>query len=278
MTVSDSTPYLVYPVFTPTLPLVSCFFILGCLILLFMRYPFTGSYKITQKFGQANAALTGGIHKGVDYSMPSGTPVLAITSGHVVSAGYSRSAGNFVTVRSQDIVAKYFHLTKVFPSVGVFVKEGQKVGSSGNTGLSTGPHMHLQVEIKGVPVDPLKVINNGDMIPAQQKPDTPALVYHTIIKGDTFYAIENSIGLKHGTIQELNPEINPRKLRIGGVLRVQAAPITAQPILHRLYTIRRGDTFWSLENAWQLPHGRLQELNPRVNPRLLQIGQSIFIG
>lgn len=98
---------------------------------------------------------------------------------------------------------------------------------------------------------------------------------HVIIAGDTFWGLEERYGIKHGTLQKLNPQLNPKRLAIGTeiVLREKS---TAEPRPSATYyTIRQGDTFWALEDAWQLPHGKLQQLNPGVQPRALQVGQRI---
>lgn len=98
---------------------------------------------------------------------------------------------------------------------------------------------------------------------------------HTISSGDTFWGLEESYNIPHGTLQKLNPQLNPKSLTIGSEIIIRAEPVTAPSANETYYHIRAGDTFWGLENAWQLAHGTLQRLNPGVEPRTLQIGQRI---
>lgn len=98
---------------------------------------------------------------------------------------------------------------------------------------------------------------------------------HTIISGDTFWGLEERYGLKHGTLQKANPTLDPKRLRIGEVINLTPRTDERPAPAAQYYNIKSGDTFWDLENAWQLPHGRLQQLNPGVQPRALQIGQRI---
>lgn len=95
---------------------------------------------------------------------------------------------------------------------------------------------------------------------------------HTIVQGDTFWGLEERYNIPHGQLQQLNPGLDAKALPIGGqiVLRAESTPAPSAPETY--YTIKRGDTFWGLEDAWQLPHGTLQQLNPGLNARALPIG------
>lgn len=100
---------------------------------------------------------------------------------------------------------------------------------------------------------------------------------HTIVAGDTFWGLEEVYNWEHGTLQQLNPELNPRTLEIGSDINV---PGQAEPVSEptpEYYEIRRGDTFWELEENWGYEHGTLQNLNPELNARKLQIGSQIRI-
>lgn len=110
----------------------------------------------------------------------------------------------------------------------------------------------------------------------QNVPDQPPHKNkHTIKNGDTFWGLEEINGWPHGTLQTLNPQHDPRLLAVGTEIDTpgesDAVPVTTSTY----YTIRGGDTFWDLEDAWQLTHGTLQQLNPELNPRALSIGQRI---
>ena len=98
-------------------------------------------------------------HHGVDYTAPTGTDVVATGDGVITYAGYSGGAGNYIKMNhtSGDIETKYLHLSKFAKGIkkGVFVKQGQKIGEVGSTGLSTGPHLDYRIYINGKTVDPL---------------------------------------------------------------------------------------------------------------------------
>ena len=100
-------------------------------------------------------------HHGVDYAAPTGTVVVATGDGVITYAGYSGGAGNYIKMdhTSGDIETKYLHLSKFAKGIkrGVFVKQGQKIGEVGSTGLSTGPHLDYRIYINGKAVDPLGI-------------------------------------------------------------------------------------------------------------------------
>ena len=98
-------------------------------------------------------------HKGTDMAAPEGTPYYAADSGTVMYAtndgGYNGGAGNWVVIsHGNGIVTKYMHSLTTFVSPGDYVERGQNIGLVGNTGQSFGAHLHFQVEIDGVAVDP----------------------------------------------------------------------------------------------------------------------------
>lgn len=117
--------------------------------------------RITSRFGQRFDAFTGkaAIHHGVDYGVPRGTQVVAVGRGRVVAIGSSKTAGNFIKVAHTDGYES-LHLDAVADAlrVGAFVEQGQHLADSGNTGRSTGPHLHYELRLAGIPVDPLAVL------------------------------------------------------------------------------------------------------------------------
>src|SRR5699024_2520927 len=100
-------------------------------------------------------------HKGVDFAGPVGTPIPSQTSGRVVASAYGPERGNYVHIRSGLYDYKYYHFLRNLVSAGQDVKRGQTIGVLGNTGLSTGPHVHFQVERGGVPINPLGFATGG---------------------------------------------------------------------------------------------------------------------
>lgn len=99
--------------------------------------------------------------------------------------------------------------------------------------------------------------------------------YHEIVAGDTFWDLETRYNMIHGTLQTLNPELDPLLLQIGSKIKIGNTPNGDRTSESSYYTIVGGDTFWDLENAWGLEHGTLQRLNPDDEPTRLQIGQRI---
>ncbi len=103
------------------------------------------------------------LHAGVDIAVPVGTPLFSSTAGTVVTARYSESAGNFIEVRTESgYTVRYLHLDSLGVSAGDTVEKGALIGATGNTGRSTGPHLHLEVRTpEGRTIDPTFITSNG---------------------------------------------------------------------------------------------------------------------
>ena len=98
----------------------------------------------------------GRMHEGIDIAVGSGTPVVAAAAGTVIVAGWMGGYGNLVVVdHGGGISTAYGHNTSVTAGVGQQVAQGQLIAYSGNTGHSTGPHVHFEVRINGGAVDPM---------------------------------------------------------------------------------------------------------------------------
>lgn len=98
-------------------------------------------------------------HKGVDWACPVGTAVKASCAGTVVSAGWASGYGYCVKINHADgRQTRYAHLSKILVSVGQKVSQGDKIALSGNTGRSTGPHVHFEILINGSQVNPLSYL------------------------------------------------------------------------------------------------------------------------
>lgn len=127
----------------------------------FIRFPLLQPCRISSKFNLNRLNPVTGVvspHAGVDFAVPVGTPVLSIGDGEVIISKYSKVAGNYVVIRhNYQCITRYMHLTKILVKIGQKVKQGQKIALSGNTGRSTGPHLHFEVWIDNQPVNPLTV-------------------------------------------------------------------------------------------------------------------------
>ncbi len=98
----------------------------------------------------------GRMHEGIDIAVSNGTPVVAAAAGTVIVAGWMGGYGNLVVVdHGGGVSTAYGHNTSVAVGVGQQVAQGQLIAYSGNTGHSTGPHVHFEVRINGAAVDPL---------------------------------------------------------------------------------------------------------------------------
>jgi murein DD-endopeptidase MepM/ murein hydrolase activator NlpD len=95
------------------------------------------------------------MHNGVDMAAPSGSPILAAADGQVIAASYSSSMGNYAMIdHGSDLISIYMHASAINVSVGQEVSAGDRIGSVGSTGRSTGPHLHFGVRKDGAYVNP----------------------------------------------------------------------------------------------------------------------------
>lgn len=118
---------------------------------------------VTSGFGKRKRPLRGGtrFHKGIDIAAPSGTPILCPGDGMITFAGYKGGLGKVVIVdHGYGVVTVYGHNSKNYVKEGDRVKRGEVIGSVGSTGLATGSHLHYQVEVDGLAVDPMRYIMN----------------------------------------------------------------------------------------------------------------------
>ncbi len=96
-------------------------------------------------------------HEGMDFSAAPGTPVYATGNGVVADAGWNSGYGNSIDINhGYDYLTRYAHLSKILVKQGQEVKRGDLIGLVGNTGKSTGPHLHYEVRYKGAPQNPVK--------------------------------------------------------------------------------------------------------------------------
>ncbi|MFF1719271.1 M23 family metallopeptidase [Streptomyces sviceus] len=112
----------------------------------------------------AGSMWASGYHTGVDFVVPTGTPLKAVGAGTVVSAGWGGAYGNQVVIKLADgYYAQYAHLSQLSVSAGQTVTEGQQIGLSGATGNVTGPHLHFEIRTTpdyGSDVDPVAYLRS----------------------------------------------------------------------------------------------------------------------
>jgi len=121
--------------------------------------------KLTSGYGMRNHPVLGGRrqHQGIDLAQPTGTPIRATADGVVGRADWFSSYGLFVSLEhGGSIETRYGHMSRLNVAAGQAVKKGDIIGYVGSTGRSTGPHLHYEVRIAGVAVNPLPYMQ-GDV-------------------------------------------------------------------------------------------------------------------
>jgi murein DD-endopeptidase MepM/ murein hydrolase activator NlpD len=139
-----------------------------------MKTPVDGA-RISSRFGRRFHPVLGytRMHKGIDFAVPTGTPVMAAGGGVVVLSAYTRGFGNLVVLQhTNGYQTAYGHLSRFAPGVkkGARVRQGQIVAYSGSTGISTGPHLHYEVRVNGAQVNPTNIkMANGRSLTGQER-------------------------------------------------------------------------------------------------------------
>ena len=126
------------------------------------RAPFTNplraAYRLTSPFG----ARWGRMHNAIDMAGPTGTPIYAPADGVVISAGWASGYGRLIKIQHEfGIETRYAHLNAIRVQVGQRVSRGDRIGDMGNSGRSTGPHLHYEIRVGGEPVNPMTYIRAG---------------------------------------------------------------------------------------------------------------------
>ena len=118
---------------------------------------------VSSKFGYRISPFTNEkeFHNGLDISAKTGSPVLAPADGVVSATGRTYGFGNLLTINhGYGLKTRYAHLSKILVKKGQAIKRGETIALVGNTGRSTGPHLHYEVHVEGVPVNPTRYILN----------------------------------------------------------------------------------------------------------------------
>lgn len=124
-------------------------------------------YEVTSPFGARNDPINAmtGIHEGVDLGAPTGTPVMATGDGQVVWAGWRDRYGNLVEIEhGAGVHTRYAHLSKILVNVGQHISRGAPLGLVGETGRTTGPHLHYEVRMGDQATNPMKFIMAGQNV------------------------------------------------------------------------------------------------------------------
>jgi murein DD-endopeptidase MepM/ murein hydrolase activator NlpD len=120
--------------------------------------PVRAAYRLTSPFG----ARWGRMHNAIDMAGPTGTPIYAPADGVVISAGWASGYGRLIKIQHEfGIETRYGHLNAIRVQVGQRVSRGERIGDMGNSGRSTGPHLHYEIRVGGEPVNPMIYIRAG---------------------------------------------------------------------------------------------------------------------
>lgn len=121
--------------------------------------------RLSSRFGPRKPPKPGAssYHNGIDIAASAGTPIIAARPGKVILKSYNSARGNYIKIdHGGGIVTLYQHAKSFSVSSGTKVSAGQRVGSVGSTGISTGPHLHFEVQVNGTPKNPLNYVSTGD--------------------------------------------------------------------------------------------------------------------
>jgi murein DD-endopeptidase MepM/ murein hydrolase activator NlpD len=123
--------------------------------------PIQSDFRLTSGFGLRNDPFTGALamHEGIDFSAELGTAVLAAAPGKVVRSEWDSTFGNVIEIKhAENFLTRYAHLSQRNVAVNAQVQAGTGIGEVGNSGRSTGPHLHYEIFQNGRVLNPLKVL------------------------------------------------------------------------------------------------------------------------
>lgn len=108
------------------------------------------------------------MHEGVDFPVEPGSPIMAAAAGIVVSAEFHRDYGNVVEIdHGNDLTTRYAHASRLLVKAGSIVRRGQVIAEAGNTGRSTGPHLHFEVRFRGAAQNPNSFLERASSSPTR---------------------------------------------------------------------------------------------------------------
>lgn len=183
--------------------------------------------EVTSNFGFRSQRF----HYGIDIKLETGDPVLCAFKGKVRIAKRSKTYGNVVVVRhSNGLETIYAHLSRIDVEIGQDVQAGDMIGLGGNTGRSTGSHLHFEVRFKGKAINPNEIISFTDnslisdsLLISQENfkylSEIKKIKYYTIRKGDTLSRIAAKYGTTTKKLCKLNGIKSTTVLRVGRKIR-----------------------------------------------------------
>ena len=129
-------------------------------------WPLSNVSVVTSVFG----LRWGEIHPGLDMPVPRGTLVKAAKDGRVVTSGYGGGYGKEIVIEHRNnYITRYAHNSVLFVKVGDFVRMGQAIALVGSSGRSTGPHLHFEIRLNDIPLDPLDFLPENSSLNVSEK-------------------------------------------------------------------------------------------------------------
>lgn len=204
-------------------------------------HPFHG--KVTSDFGWRRYRM----HKGIDIDLNTGDSIFAAFDGVVRISKYNYGGfGNYVVIRHYNgVETLYGHLSRRLVEPNTVVRAGEVIGLGGNTGRSTGSHLHFEVRFRGQAINPNRIVDfdNGMLVtdtlnldmedfgylfnrgwtytPVKTETTADGKIYHTMRSGDTLWALSKKYNTTVAQICKLNGITTRTTLRIGRVIRIQ---------------------------------------------------------
>jgi len=213
-------------------------------------HPVDGDLKVTSRFGRRRRRP----HRGFDLDLVTGDAVRSVLSGKVRFVGYSRGHGKTVVVRhANEVETVYAHLSEYSVNTNDVIEEGQVIGLGGNTGRSTGSHLHLEVRYKGVCIHPEYVFNFDGS---------------NSIRGTELWV---SNGWK-------SPKSHSayRKSKVTPLFTEEEA-IAAEKAEPRFHRVRSGETLSHIAQRYHLRLSEIYNLNRISKNAVLSIGQIVKV-
>ncbi|MDE6397379.1 MAG: peptidoglycan DD-metalloendopeptidase family protein [Muribaculaceae bacterium] len=201
-----------------------------------------GKGRISSRFGYR--AMDSKVHKGIDIAMPVGDTVRAVMPGVIESISYEHKGyGHYVTVKHDNgMQTRYAHLSNSLVATGQRVEGNQPIALSGNTGKSTGPHLHFEIRYLGQAIDPASVINFNSTL-----------------------------------TRSVSPWQTQRKSQIQSDNQLYASDNKREESAKRTYIVRLGDTIEQIAARFGISEMKLRQLNNIMDGTTIQPGQMLII-
>jgi murein DD-endopeptidase MepM/ murein hydrolase activator NlpD len=202
--------------------------------------PITNDLRVTSKYGPRRRRM----HRGIDLKIQVGDTIRAAFSGKVRIRNFERRGyGNYLVVRHPNgLETVYGHLSGFLVGVNDIVRAGDPIALGGNTGRSTGSHLHFETRFLGQAIDPAEIIDFENGVPHKDlfvfrnvkikgrntniyTSSTNQMVYHRVKSGDTLGAIARKYGTTVGELCRLNGIKSTSTLRIGQSIRCSAGGV-----------------------------------------------------